>query len=221
MKSRYDFILWDFDGTVMDSCRGIMDSVKYAAGCLGVDDPGQEVLRTFIGPPLRESFPRAFGFDEKTTEEAIDKYRQYYGAGAMYSCSLYDGVKEAVSRFRQNGILQYIATSKPEHACRSILERKGLEGLFDGVFGATDDGRIDTKKQVIEEAFRVLEITDKSRVVLIGDTRYDVIGAKEAGIECIGVTYGAGSRKSLEENGAIAVFDTMPEVCAYIFNNEE
>lgn len=216
MKNSYKYILWDFDGTVMDTYPGIASSVKKALTHYGIYEENEAVLRTFIGPPLRVSFPAAYGFDEETTENLIELYRKYYHAGALYECVLFDGVKEAADLFREKGYKQYIASSKPEHACIDILRHKGLENLFDGVFGATEDGRIDTKTQVLEEAFRVLGEDDKSLFVLIGDTKYDVIGAKEAGIDCIGITYGNGRRSELEEYGAAAVLDTMQEVADFI-----
>ena len=219
-KNDYEYILWDFDGTVMDSAPGIIASAKYALSCYGIIEEDYEVLRTFIGPPLRVSFPKVTGCDDEMTEKFIQKYRQYYHAGAMYECEIFPGIAEAARAFRAFGYRQYIATSKPKHTCEDILRRKGIYDMFDGVFGSTEDGRIDSKLQVLEEAFRVLEEPERSSFVLIGDTVYDAQGAKQAGIDCIGITFGNGSRAELEENGA-AVFDSMQEVCEYIMGDDK
>lgn len=217
-KKKYKYVLWDFDGTVADTYPGIAQALKAVFPLAGVHEEREEVLRTFIGPPFSESFPAAYGFDEETTNYLIGKYREYYNAGAMFNCTVYDGVPQALADLRSAGYGQYIASSKPKEACVAILKSKEIYGLFDGVFGATPDGRINTKIQVLEEAFRVLDDYDKSRYVLIGDTKYDVIGAEKAQIDCVGITYGMGSRQELEENGASAVFDTIREAAQWIMN---
>ena len=215
---KYDYIFWDFDGTIMDTYPGVAESVQYALKFHGIEENDETVLRSFIGPPFRESLPRAYGFDEETTEEVIAEYREHYEQGAMYKGDLFPGVAEASAAFRGAGLRQVIATSKPLPMCQGILDKKGWGVLFDDVFGASLDGRIDTKIEVLEEAFRVLGNPDKSRIVLIGDTKYDAAGAGEAGIDCIGVTYGFGTREELLAHGACAVFDTLEEAAAYILS---
>lgn len=218
-KNNYKYILWDFDGTVMDSYPGVIDSLKYALGFYGIHEEREDVLHAFIGPPFRQSLPAVYGFDKETTEDIIHIYREYYHAGAMFNCSLYAGIPEAAAAFRSKGYKQYIASSKPQVACEAILKNKEAYDMFDGVFGASLDGKTDTKVQVLEEAFRVIGETDRSAYVLIGDTKYDAAGAKQAGIDCIGITYGNGSRRELEENGAAAVFDTIGDAAGWIIQN--
>lgn len=216
MKKDYKYIFWDFDGTIMNTYPGIIASLTYAMRFLGMEEKREEVLRTFIGPPLRERIPEVFNVNELQTEVAVEKYREHYEAGGMFMCSPFPGVLDVVETFRKAGYIQVITTSKPEPMCRSILAQKGLTEAFDVIVGASLDGKIDTKREVLEEAFHRLTDAERGEVVLIGDTKYDAIGAREMEIDCIGITYGFGSREELEENQAMAVFDTIEEVQSYL-----
>ena len=218
-ESRYQYIFWDFDGTLVDTFPGVAESLEYALGCFGIEEKDESKIRRFIGPPFRESLPAAYGFSREQTEEVIARYREYYvGEGAMYHCSIYPGVREVVEIFRGNGFRQYIASSKPQNMCESILKEKQAIDLFDGVFGASLDGRIDTKQEVLLEAVHVLSVPEKKDMVLIGDTRFDAAGARNVGIGCIGVTYGFGTRVELEESGADPVFDSIDDVAQFLLS---
>ena len=218
--TKYDYIFWDFDGTIMNTYPGVSESVKYALRFYGIEETDEKNLRSMIGPPFRESFPGIYGFDQETTEEVIKRYRSYYRKGAMFHGDLYPGVQEAAAAFRKAGLRQAVTTSKAQEMCENILEHKGWTVMFDDVFGATLDGRISTKIQVLNEAIRILGNPDRSRIVLIGDTKYDADGAREAGIDCIGVTYGFGTAEDLLGHGACAVFDTLGEVKEFILKSE-
>ena len=209
---KYDYIFWDFDGTVMDTYPGVTEAIQVGLEAYGIHEDRPEVLRSFLGPPFRVCLPETYGIDMELTEKIVAVYRSYYQEEAMYKGDMFPGVKEAAAAFRGAGFKQYITTSKPKVMCEGIISKKGWDGIFDGVFGASLDGRIDTKIQVLNEAFRVLNISGRSRVVLIGDTKYDADGAGEAGIDCIGITYGFGTREELKEHGATAIFDDLSEV---------
>ncbi len=217
MKHGYKYIFWDFDGTIMDTYPGIVESLKYAMDFFGQPELDEPTYRTFIGPPLRDRIPAVYPLSELQTEVAVEKYREHYmDGGGMLNCRPFSGVLEAVEAFRKAGYMQVITTSKPEPMVTGILKRQHLEHLFDHVIGASLDGKIDTKQEVLEEAFRKLGVTDRNEVILIGDTKYDAVGARDAGIGCIGITYGFGSRQELEENAAEPVFDSIEEVVAYL-----
>ncbi len=209
---QYKYIFWDLDGTIINSYPGVVESALYALKHFGLTEDNPQILRRFIGPPLRVTFGEFYDMDEEQIEEAVRKYRENYHAGGMFKCEPYPGVKEAMDAFNAAGFKQIIASSKPEHMCRMILERFGLIEKMDDIVGASLDGRIDTKQEVLEEAFRRLGNPDKSEVVLIGDTKYDAIGAKTVDIDCIGITYGFGTREELIEHGACQVYDTIDEV---------
>ena len=210
--NQYKYIFWDMDGTIINSYEGVVESALYALSYFGLTEDRPEVKRRFIGPPLRVTFGEVYHMDSEQIETAVAKYRENYNAGGMFKCEVYPGVAEAMDRFREAGFKQIIASSKPEYMCRLLLEKFGLIDKLDDVVGASLDGKIDTKQEVLEEAFRRLGNPDKSEVVLIGDTKYDAIGAQTVGIDCVGITYGFGTKEELEEHGAVKIFETIDQV---------
>lgn len=212
---KYDYIFWDLDGTIADTQEGVSNCVRYAMEPYGIEI-AQEDMRKFIGPPMRWSFPRYCGLTEEQTEKAIARYRERYIPVGVYECRMYPGVKDTLEKFRDAGRVQVLASSKPEGQCLDILKRFGILALFDEVVGARPDGKIDSKIQVLEEAFRRMALRnadfDKEKTVLIGDTRYDAAGAAEAGIDCLGVAYGFGTADELRSSGALAVFADLKEL---------
>lgn len=208
-------ILFDLDGTISNSEEGITKCAQYALRFYGIDEPDRKALRKFIGPPLATSFMEHYGMSEADARGAVEKYRERYHPIGIYECEIYEGVEEALGRLRGLGCGIGLASSKPEVSCRHILEHFHLLEYFDEVVGATLDGRIDTKAEVLREWMRRTGAAPEN-ALLVGDTRFDVLGAAEVGMPCIGVTYGFGTREELEESGAVAVLDSMREVADYI-----
>jgi phosphoglycolate phosphatase len=210
---KYRYIFWDLDGTIVNSFEGVTNCVQYALGHFGITVEGEANLRRFIGPPLRQSFPEYCGLSAEQTEEAVRLYRERYIPIGVYECELFPRVREALAAFRMAGLFQVLTSSKPEAQCKQVLEKFHLVEQLDEIVGASPDGRIDTKLEVLNEAFRRLEARDASfsrdQVVLIGDTRYDAQGAAQAGIDCIGVSYGFGTPEELLESGALAVYSDL------------
>lgn len=210
-------VLFDLDGTLINSQEGITKGVQYALReSLGIDEPDLESLRCFIGPPLALMFDQKYHVPAEKIEPAVAKYREYYDAIGMNQCELYPGVIEALEHLRQKGYMLGLASSKPEISCEQILKNKGIAGYFDYIVGASMGPERREKVLVLEEAFRRMGVSERSEVVLIGDTKYDAVGAVKAGIDCIGVTYGFGTREELLAAGAVQVFDTLEEVEAYL-----
>jgi phosphoglycolate phosphatase len=224
-------LLFDLDGTIINSEEGITKCVQYALDAYGIHEPDRKKLLCFIGPPLDPVFREKYHMTEEEAWEAVQKYRERYDVKGVYECCLYDGVKETIIRLKEKGYVITLASSKPETACSHILEHLGLQPYFDMVVGSTLDGRISTKQQVLEELYRRINAEtaesgsifagcnspiEKKDMCLIGDTKYDAMGAKQFGIACIGVTYGFGTKEELLENGAVAVFDRIEEVEAYL-----
>lgn len=205
-------ILFDLDGTLIDSSEGITKSAQYALSHFGIDEPELEPLKKFIGPPLVQSFANHYGFSEEKSVEAVAVYRERYNAIGIFECSLYEGVEACIKQLKSEGYLIGMASSKPEESCRRILEHFGILDLFDEVVGATFDGKIDTKEEVLLEVFRRFLEVDKADMCLIGDTNFDVDGAKKVGIDCIGVSFGFGNTDEMLSNGAIAICDSMAQL---------
>lgn len=212
----YKYIFWDLDGTLMDTYEGVSKSVQYALDFYGIHIEGKENLRKFIGPPLRESFPGVAGLPEQYVEEAVARYRERYHPVGVFESEPFPGVEKVLAAFRKAGKVQVVSSSKPEKMCRKVLDKSGLTKWFDEIVGASEDGRIDTKTEVLKEAFRRMEKKDPSFLpedtVLIGDTRFDAEGAEQMGIDCIGVSYGFGTREELMEHGVLMVADTLEEL---------
>ncbi len=207
-------ILFDLDGTIINSQEGITNCIRYVFEYWDMPQPPIEDLLCFIGPPLKYSFTKYYGFDEEKTKISVGKYRERFDKIGIFECELYAGVRELIQSLHGKGYTLYLASSKPERACERIIEHFHLESYFDGIFGSTLDGRISTKEQVLEYLFETTGI-DRKETILIGDTKFDAIGAREAGISCLGVTYGFGSREELEREGVVALCDTAAEVEAY------
>ena len=217
----YRFIFWDLDGTLMDTYEGVSKSVQYALDFYGIHIEGEENLRKFIGPPLRESFPGIAGLPEQYVEEAVARYRERYNPVGIFECKPFPGVEKVLADFRKAGKIQVVSSSKPEGMCRRILDKYNMSGWFEEIVGASEDGRIDTKAEVLQEAFRRLERKDPAflpeNTVLIGDTRFDAEGAERMGIDCIGVSYGFGTEKELLEHGVLAVADKPEELEKFLY----
>lgn len=214
-------ILFDLDGTIINSEEGITKCVQYALRAYGIDEPDRKKLLCFIGPPLDPVFREKYGMTEEEAWQAVEKYRERFDVEGIFECCLYDGVRDAIVRLKEKGYVLALASSKPETACRRILEHFSLTPYFDEVVGSTLDGRISTKEEVLEELGRRMADCQIGRdeMCLIGDTKYDAAGAKAFGIRCIGVSYGFGTREELLDAGAEAVFDQMEEVERYIEND--
>lgn len=214
-------VLFDLDGTLINSEEGITKSVQYALKSFDIEEPDLAKLKCFIGPPLELTFQEKYHFSKEEAWKAVEKYRERYHVKGIIECCPYDGVEEVLKSLKEKGYLLAVASSKPEETCKTILKFFSLEQYFDMIVGATMDGKISTKQQVLEELGRRMadKQIEKSQMCLIGDTRFDAIGAGEFGIDCIGVSYGFGTREELKAAGAVCICDHIKEVETYIEEN--
>lgn len=213
----FDHIFFDFDGTIMDTSPGIYDSFDRVIAHYNLDYPRSEYDR-MIGPPLRESFGNILNLPESEIRNAIKVYRDYYSTEGMYNARLYDGVVELIENLRKSGKKIYTATSKPELFTRRILEKYELDHLFDFIGGSDleERGRVE-KKDVVEYVVNTRKLSDnKEKCILIGDRKYDVVGAHEAGIKCAGILWGFGSREEFESCGADFILETPSDVETFL-----
>lgn len=207
-----DYILIDLDGTIADSKEGITKSVQYALGTMDLHVDDLESLTKHIGPPLRDGFMDFYGFDKDKAEATVEKYREHYGEEGIFQNEIYDGIERLLTRLKQAGKYLIVATSKPEEMAIKVLESFHLEDYFDDICGATFDESRDSKDAVIKYALEKNAITNLDRVVMVGDRKYDILGAKTAGITSIGVLYGFGSEEELKEAGADHIVATVDEL---------
>lgn len=202
-------ILFDLDGTLTDSGVGIMNCAKLALEHYGIPIPGEAEMRTFVGPPLHESFIR-FGVPAEEAENAIKVYRSRYLTVGKFENFPYPGIPEMLAQLKQAGHKLYVATSKPETTSVEILEHFDLAKYFDLICGASMDTSRSTKEAVI--AYLLERTGHVENTVMVGDTAFDVIGAKAHGIPTIGVAWGYGKTEDMENAGAAAIVHTPQEL---------
>ncbi len=213
----YKYILFDLDGTITESAPGIMNSARYALKHFGIPDPGVQKLRKFVGPPLFESFTQMFGIPAERATEAIDIYREYYAEKGIFENEVYDGIPEMLASLKKRDLTVALATSKPEVYARKILAHFDLDRYFDEICGIPLEDEKMTKAQVIATCIAKLGSPDKSQILMVGDRDYDVKGAKENGIDCMGVLFGYGDREELEGAGAILIARDASEIGRMIY----
>ena len=201
MGRKFDFVLFDFDGTVADTARGITRCALEALRFYGYDEPDKERLRLFIGPPLADSFMNLYGADEDLARKMVDKYREHYSAGGMFECDFYPGVPQLLDELKKAGCKMAIASSKPGKFIAEILKNLGAAEYFSFI-SAPEIGHINpTKAELITAAMQVLG-AEKENTVMVGDRLFDIEGAKQVGIKSVGAVYGFGSEEELEQYGA-------------------
>ncbi len=218
MTSRFSSILFDLDGTIMDSAPGITATLAYTFETLGLPIPSPAELIAFVGPPLLDSFRDRGGLTAEQAEHALDIYRPQYLRSGVFDATVYPGVAEILRRIHDSGVPLSLATSKPEKPARLILEHYDLLKYFDVVTGASDDEVRSAKADVVAEALIRLTAfgADLSRPVLVGDRSHDVEGAAEHNVPTIFVRWGYGS--PAEEAGAIGVANDAHELDALLFS---
>ncbi|WP_299955331.1 HAD hydrolase-like protein [uncultured Modestobacter sp.] len=213
-------MLFDLDGTLVDSTPSIWASIRVAVADLGLPEPTEDQLRSMVGPPLWGGFAAAFGLRGDDVDRAVAVYRRHYtggappgqppGPAAMLEAPVYPGIRELLAGLRADGATLAVATSKPEPFALRILTHVGLLSQFASVHGATLDGAVRHKEQVVAAALAAHP--DGERPVLIGDRSHDVLGARVHGLPCIGAGWGPAPPGELATAGAAAVAATPADV---------
>lgn len=201
----FSYILFDLDGTLSDPKQGICGSVQYALKSFGIEEPDIDRIEPFIGPPLRDSFMKYYGFTPEQAEEAVAKYRERFSVTGKYENTLYPGIAPLLHDLVRAGAKLAIASSKPTVYVEDILVHFGIRQYFDIVVGSELDGTRDRKEEVVDEALRQLDEKYGAKpceVVMVGDRCFDVEGAKAAGTRSVAVTYGYAQPGELEQAGA-------------------
>ena len=210
---KYTTMLFDLDGTLTNPGLGITNSVAYALKKYGIDVKDRTELYKFIGPPLLNSFQDYYGFSEEQAALAVEYYREYYQKTGIYENYVYEGIPELLKELKAEGITLLVATSKPEPFARLIMEHYHLADYFTYIAGATMDNKTRVKKaDVIRYAMQNCEAEDKKKLVMVGDRKHDILGAKEVGIDSVGVLFGYGDREELEQAGATYIAETVEAI---------
>ncbi|SES88544.1 phosphoglycolate phosphatase [Enterococcus malodoratus] len=205
-------VLFDLDGTLTDSSEGILNSVRYMLEKKALKVPDLATLHTFIGPPLDETLNHLYGLNKDESQKAVEIYREYYAEKGIKQLAVYPGIEEILETLSADYVLA-IATSKPEFYAKKILADVNLSSYFTGIFGADLAGERSKKTDVIAYALEQLE---GDSAVMIGDRKFDIIGAKENHLKSIGVLYGFGDLQEMTDAEADKIAATVEEIPAAV-----
>lgn len=217
----YQYILFDLDGTLTDPKTGITTCVQYALHKMGIEEPDLDRLEPFIGPPLQDSFCEFYGMTEDEARQAILYYRERFSSIGLYENEIYPGIDKLLEALKKAGCKTAVASSKPTVFVGKILEHFHISSYFDVIVGSELDGTRSRKEEVVEEALRQLLQGDwdverrtavREHIVMVGDRKFDIEGAKQHQVASIGVNYGYAADGELEEAGADIVVESVEEL---------
>ncbi len=201
---RQEHIFFDMDGTLLDTGLGITKAVQHSLKAMGIVEDDLEKLHPFIGPPLHETYKRIYGFDEEKYYQALPAFHEYYRDTGIFEAVHYENMLDTLEALCKAGKKLYVATSKPEIEARRVSERFELDKYF--VYVGGSDGDYNTKRATKADVIRYVceenGLSDYSNIIMVGDKKYDVIGARTVGIDSVGVLYGYGTCAELVESGA-------------------
>lgn len=208
--SHYSNIIFDLDGTLTNPYEGILNALKYTLKCMGFTDSPIEVPHNFIGPPLQKSFSNLYGYNEKNTEMAVQYYREYYKKQGLFENVPYDGIEELLAELNSQGKKLYVATSKHQETAWRIIRHFELDKYFEDLKGAEGSGN-HTKGGLI------IDLIDRYRLnredtVMVGDTHFDMQGAKDAEIDVIACGYGFGKQEELLSYNPVVFAEDVEEL---------
>jgi phosphoglycolate phosphatase len=207
---RYRTVLFDFDGTLFDTVEGITKSIQYALRKHGIEEP-LDRLRCFAGPPLVDKFMELYGVSRAEAETLVVEFRERYVPVGVYESAPFPGIRTLLDRLRAAGLILGVATSKPQNMAELLLDQAGMRGCFDVIVGSSPGVNNEQKWQIVRRAMELTD-SDPASTVLIGDTKYDVLGAARCGVPCIGAAWGYAEPGELEAAGALCVAADMEEL---------
>lgn len=189
----YSTVVFDLDGTLLNTTRGVLKSVRFAIGEMGLPMLPDEAVNRFVGPPMQDSFVREYGLSKEEAQRAANIFREHYKTKSLLEAEVYEGIPELLALLKRQGKKLAVATYKRHDYAMDILKHFGIADFCDSMNGA-DNNNVLTKADILNKCLEEVGNPPRDSVVLIGDSEYDSIGAKNAGIDFIGVTYGFGFR---------------------------
>ena len=213
MQKTYKQVLFDLDGTLTDPMEGITKAVAHALAHYGIHIADRRTLVPFIGPPLQDSFRRFFGFTPEQADEACERYNDYFLPKGIFENRPYEGIDLLLARLKAEGRTLLVATTKPEPLAERILTHFGLRNYFDEIGGDTMERTRSDKAAVIAHVMEKAGIgTRTDEAVMVGDTEYDIAGARKVGMDSIGVLYGYGDEQALRTAGPTMTARSIDEL---------
>ena len=213
-------VIFDLDGTLLDTSKGILDSVRYTIAALNYSELSYEELLTFVGPPIQLSFMRHFGCDAETAQRATDIFRNYYKNFALLRAIPYEGIYDLCYELKNRGMKLAVATYKREDYALTLLQHFKFDKYCNPMYGADGNNQL-KKKDIVRMCMLEMGATPDN-TVLVGDTEHDALGAIEAGVAFLAVTYGFGFRGGADLNGYnyIGVADQPKEVADILLSEQ-
>lgn len=212
----YQYILFDLDGTLTDPGLGITNSVMHALKKYNIEVEDRTTLYKFIGPPLTDSFENYYGFSPEESEKAVVYYREYFSEKGLFENTVYPDIEQVLKTLKSQGKTLILATSKPEVYAKQILEHFHLDVYFDFVSGATMDKTRVKKTDIIAYAIEKCNLSDLSKVIMVGDREHDIFGADACHMDSIGVLYGYGNREELTRAGATYLAQSPQDILNFL-----
>ena len=209
---QYHYLLFDLDGTLTDPKIGITRCVAYALESFGIQVNDLNQLTCFIGPPLIDSFMEYYHFSEKDAQKALEKYRERFHTVGLFENHVYHGMDKLLKELTISNYQLILATSKPHIYAKQILSHFHLESYFTFLAGSELNGIRTKKGEVIAYALKECHISNRSQVLMIGDRKHDILGAKENQIDSMGVLFGYGDREELQTAGADYIIETVQDM---------
>lgn len=211
---RYDYYLFDFDGTIAETGEGIRKSVAYSLEKMGREVPPDEVLNKFIGPPLHYCYKNLFGMSDSEADLAVEIYRERYWDIGLFESYVYPGITDLLRTLKEKGAYVAIASGKPEVMVKTLTKHFDLDKYLDVVAGISLEYKHADKIQLITRALP--EGADPARVCMVGDRCFDIDAAKALGMAGIGVGYGYAPEGELVASGADMVFDDVASMAEWL-----
>ena len=216
---RPEIVLFDLDGTLTDAAPGIVNGYRLVLDHFGIEQPDEATMRTYLGPPLAVTWREHYDFTDEQVADGLRIYREYYHDLGMFENEVFDGIPEVLRQLTQDGVTLATATSKPDYSATRIIEHFGLAGYFTFIGAANLEGTRDSKALVIEHTLEQLEANARThRILMVGDRHHDVQGAREHGIDTIGVLWGYGDAEELTRAGAISLVESPEKLGQLLLN---
>lgn len=216
MSRQFDVVIFDVDGTLLDTSEGIKSSVKYTVEKHGLSSLSDEVMDTFIGPPIQDSFAKIYGLNGGILQELATTFRNRYKDYDLLKAKPYDGIYEVFDELSQRGIKLAIATYKRQDYAVTIMKHFGFDRYTDIIYGGDHENKL-KKRDIIQKCLTDMGVTDLKKAVMIGDSDNDAIGADKIGTEFIGVTYGYGFKNAedVKKHPSVGVAETPLELLKF------
>lgn len=217
MVQQFKCVVFDVDGTLLDTSEGMLSAVKYTIEKFNLEPLDENVIKSFIGPPIQDSFKRVYNFEDSVISEMASVFRDRYKDNDLLLAKPYEGIYEVFEYLNLAGIKSAIATYKREDYALRLLKEFGFDKYTDSIYGSDFEGKL-KKKDIIELALKKAGVNDYTEGLMVGDSDNDAIGASGIGTKFMGVTYGFGfkTKEDIYRFNAIGAADTTKEIIEII-----